>query len=201
MASIQLCSLAEIKAFLEIETATTTFDALLNSMIKYVSDRIQTFINRNLRKEQRTEYFNAGKRKYYLSAYPVDTSSTITVVLDDTTETINDDYFIWADEGLMEFDWKTSYIEPKQLYITYTGGYASSTVSISGSVEDILLAVPDGLKYACVLQTAFMFRRRKDIGLSSISMPDGSINTMLAADLLPEVKNILKSMRKAPTDR
>lgn len=199
--SIQLASLAEIKAFLEIETATTTFDSLLNSMLKYVSDRIQTFLNRNLRKEQRTEYFNGGKRKYYLSAYPVDTSTTITVVLDTTTETINDDYYIWSDEGLLEFDWKTSYIEPKELYITYTGGYASSTVSISGTVEDILLAVPDGLKYACVLQTAFMFRRRKDIGLTSTSMPDGSINTMFAADLLPEVKNILKSYRKAPTDR
>lgn len=199
--SIQLASLAEIKAFLEIETSVTTFDSLLNSMLKYVSDRIQTFLNRNLKKEQRTEYFNAGRRRFYVSAFPIDTTATITVVLDTTTETINDDYYIWADEGLLEFDWKTSYIEPKQLYITYTGGYASSTVSISGTVEDILLAVPDGLKYACILQTAFMFRRRKDIGLTSTSMPDGSINTMFASDLLPEVKNILKSFRKAPTDK
>ncbi len=199
--SIMLVSLATTKAFLDIDSAKTDYDSLLVTIIKHVSDRIQVFLNRKLNKEERTQYFQAGRTKYFLEAYPVDSTASLTVTLDDTVQTVNDDYWVWPDLGLVEFDYDTSYIEPRQLYITYTGGYLATATSIGvGSTETVLLQVPDSIAYACMLQVAFVFRRRKDIGLNSVSMPDGSINTMYAADLLPEVKNILSHYRKIPTD-
>jgi hypothetical protein len=51
---------------------------------------------------------------------------------------------------------------------------------------------------AVIMQTAFIFRRRKDIGLSSISLPDGSISVVAPTELLPEVKAVLKEYRRTP---
>ncbi len=68
MASIQLVSLSNVKAFLEIDSSVTTYDSLLNSLIIFTSDRIQTFLNRQLNKIQRTQTFDAGYKKYYLQA-------------------------------------------------------------------------------------------------------------------------------------
>lgn len=203
--SIMLAPLATVKAFLEIESEKTDYDSLLVTTIKYISDRIQVFLNRQLAKEERTQYFQAGRKTYFLDSYPVDSAASITVILDDTAQTINDDYWLWPNSGTIEFDYATSYIEPRQINVKYTGGYAitDTMVGITGITtitETVLLVVPDSIAFACVLQTAFTFRRRRDIGLSSTSMPDGSINTMYAADLLPEVKQILKQYRKIPTD-
>ncbi len=194
--SIMLVSLANVKAYLDIDSSVTNFDSLINILIQTVSDRIQTFLNRQLTKTQRTQYFDAGKSKYYLAAYPLDTSVTFTVVLDDETQTVNDDYYIWSDEGLVEFDDVTSYIEPKQIYITYTGGYTASETVVGGKTTYVL-SVPDATEFACLLQVAYMFRRRADIGLAGVSMPDGSISKMVSG-LLPEVKEILMMYRKFP---
>jgi len=200
-----LTSLATVKAFLEIDTDKTNYDSLIVTIIKQVSDRIQTFLNRKLQKEERTQYFTAGRKTYFLSAFPIDEAASFTVSLDDTIQTSNDDYWVWPDSGTMVFDYATSYIEPRQLYVTYTGGYAATDTAvgiagISTITETVLLIVPDSMAYACMLQSAFLFRRRKDIGISSMSLPDGSFNTLYAADLLPEVKNSLMQHRKIPTD-
>jgi hypothetical protein len=196
-----IISVDEAKSFLEIEPSVTTYDTIVGNLIKYVSDRFQLYLNRKLLKESRTDYFTAGKQRYYVDAYPIDATITPTVMLDDNEQVINDDYYVWYDSGLFDFDFKTSYIKPKQLSITWTGGYPATSTVIGGSSENILLEVPDSIKYACTLQVAFMFRRRRDVGLSSVSMPDGSINTITPTDLLPEVKKILNHYRKAPMEK
>jgi hypothetical protein len=189
-----LCSLTEVKDFLEIATDVETFDNLLTMFIKGVSGIIQTTLNRNLKKEQRTEYFQTGKRKYFTSAWPIDTAQTISITVDSSTQTVNDDYYLWDDKGMIEFDYKTTYSEPKQVSITYTGGYATITSS------NIILNVPDDLKLATIFQVVFMFRNRDKIGTSSISMPDGSVSMMNSFDLLPGVKNLIKPYRKLAGD-
>lgn len=191
-----LVSLSNVKAYLDIDSSVTNFDSLLNILIQDVSDRIQSFLNRQLTKQQRTQYFDAGQKKYYLTAYPIDITSTITVTLDDVDQTIDSDYYIWEDEGLLEFDATTSYCEPKQIAITYTGGYTASETVVNDKTTYIL-SVPDAIEYACMLQVAYMFRRRADIGLTSLSMPDGSFSK-LTGGLLPEVKEILMMYRKNP---
>lgn len=197
MSSLMLVSLSEVKAFLDI--TVTDYDSLINTLIQNVSDRIQTFLNRQLLKEQRTQYFTTGRRKYYVSGYPVDNTATITVVVDTSAQTVNDDYYLWADDGLFEFEYTATLTQPKEMSITYTGGYPGSLTMVGGKATYVL-SVPDAIGYACLLQVAFIFRRRKDIGLTSISMPDGSVSTLYAGDLLPEVKNILKMYRKSPMD-
>jgi len=181
-----LASLDDVKTFLE--KTDTQHDGLLEQIITGVSARIELFLNRNLEQKERTQYFDAGKRYYYLPAYPIDITATLTVTLDGTVQDKDDDYFIWEDEGLIEFYSAPTYIEPKQLKIVWTGGYTSTTV-------------PEDIKYATILQSAYIFRRRKDLGASSVSSPNGSISVSAPTDLLPDVKKLLQSLRRRPSLR
>jgi len=200
--SIMLISVADAKSFLEIDESISTFDTLLSGIIKGVSARFELYLNRNLKKESRTEYFQAGGRKYFMSAYPIDSTITPTVILETTPQTIDEDFYVWWDDGTFEFDYNTSYVGPKQLIITYTGGYPTTTTAIGGTtVSDTLLTSIDSLWYACLLQVAYVFRRRQDIGLTSVSMPDGSISSAGGMELLAEVKKILSGLRKTPNER
>jgi hypothetical protein len=189
---MRLISLTDVKSFLEI--TNNNHDLLLSKIIERVSKRIESFLNRLLVKQERTVYRNAGKRYYYLPAYPIDESATLTVVCDGVTQTKNTDYFVWSDEGLIEFqkDAIPSYQDPKEVVITWTGGYATS-----GEGDTECLAVPEDIQDAALKQVVYNYRRRKDIGVSSISMPDGSVTKMpIDASLLPEVKDELIKYRR-----
>jgi uncharacterized phiE125 gp8 family phage protein len=181
--SIQLIDIADVKAFLEI--SDTSFDSLLTSMVQDISQRMENYLNRTLKEDTYTEYFEVGRRNYWVKAYPISTVSS--VVVDSTTQVEDTDFFVRENEGLIEFLNKTSGTKPKKVVITYTGGYTETSS---------VLAVPDDLKRACVLQTAYEFRRRKDIGLSSISMPDGSTSKFTDNEWL----QILKWYRRIPTE-
>lgn len=179
-----LASLSNTKLFLEI--TATTYDTLLSLLLAQVSKRVETYLNRDLEKKARTIYYDAGRKLYFLSAYPIDSVLTLTVINDITTQVLNTDYYTWYDEGLIEFYAVPTQTRPKQITITWTGGYANT------------YAIPADIQMATIMQVAFVFRRRKDIGLASISMPDGSISVNAPTELLPEVKAVLKSYRKTP---
>ena len=179
-----LASLSNTKLFLEIQVAT--HDTLLSLLLAQISKRVETFLNRDLEKKARTVYYDAGRKLYFLSAYPIDSTAILTVIDETTTRIINSDYYVWYDEGLIDFYTIPTYNRPKQIAITWTGGYVNTN------------AVPGDIQLAVIMQTAFVFRRRKDIGLTSISMPDGSISVNAPTELLPEVKAVLKSYRKTP---
>lgn len=154
-------------------------DKLLDSIIDGVSQRIETFLRRKLTEEERTKVFNGGRKRYLLPAYPIDTGQNITIDIDGTTSFVEDtDYFVWDDIGMIEFAGKISNEKPRILSITWTGGYA---------VTNGALAVPGDIKRVCTMQCAFEFRRRRDMGISSISSPDGNITVNRPAALLPEV--------------
>jgi hypothetical protein len=186
--SIKLISTTDLKTFLEEDSAD--FDTLLNQIIPQVSSQIETYLNRELKEEARTEYFSGGRRCYYVSAFPINPSPAPIVLEDDVTQTENEDFFTFENEGLFEFQYETSKWRPKIIKITWTGGYAEATG---------VLAVPDDMKQACIQQCAYVFKRRRDLGNSGVSSPNGSINYTAAIDLLVNVKTILNLYRNNGT--
>lgn len=189
---MRLVSLTDLKVFLE--KTDTNHDSLLRMIIEHVSSWIELYLNRNLLKASRTVYRDSGKRYYYLSAYPIDEAETLTVVHDGTTQTKDTDFFVRADDGLIEFQKASipSYTDPKEVVITWTGGY-----SASGESDTECLNIPLTIQEAALRQCAYNFRRRKDIGISSVSMPDGSVNkNPIDSFLLPEVKDLLRVYRR-----
>lgn len=190
---MRLISLTDLKIFLEI--TKTDQDRLLGMIIEHVSAWVEKYLNRNLLKTSRTIYRDAGRRYYYLPAFPIDEAATLTVTCDGVAQTKDTDYFVRADDGLIEFqkDAIPTYTDPKEVVITWTGGYAAS-----GEGDTECLNVPIDIQDAVMRQCVYSFRRRKDLGIGMISMPDGSVSKNNAADafLLPEVKSILVNYRK-----
>lgn len=183
---MKLASLSDLKVFLE--NPKSEHDPLLAILLDAVSVRIERFLNRNLEKLQRVEYFNPGKRRYFLSSFPVDLTAAFTVVCDSVTKVKDTDYWVWSDSGMIEFSSTPAASNPQSIVVTYTAGYA------------ITADIPDAIQLATIMQTAFVFRRRKDIGLSSVSMPDGSVSVNNPTKLLPEVVDILRMYRRTPSE-
>lgn len=176
-----LVTLDNLKLFLEKED--TDHDDLLTDIITKVSARVELFMNRSLESKERTLYFDAGRKIYSLPAYPI---SSVVVTVDDEVQDVDDDYYIWSEEGLIEFYVEPIYCNPRQVKIVWTGGY---------SVGEI----PEEVQMAVQAQCAFLFKRRKDIGVNSTTIPDGTVNVNAPFDLLPDVKNILRSFRRRPS--
>lgn len=185
-----LVAVPRIKQFLEI--ANNDQDPLLSLLTQYYSARIQTYLRRKLEKAERVIVFNGGKKIYALPAYPVDTVTKPVVKIADVLQEEDNNYYVWYDRGVIEFPYPPNINEPKILEVTWTGGYALIDDS---SVDDGSLAVPEDIRLACMMQVAFVFKRKRDLGITSITMPDGSISTQYAGALLPEVIDILKSYR------
>jgi hypothetical protein len=154
-------------------------------MVDFVSSTLEGAMNgRLLTKTARTRYFNPGGRIHLLPAFPIDLTAAFTVTFDGSAQTINDDYFVYDETGIVEFPTDNPWSDPKDIAITWTGGYTEATGTG-------ILAVPDDLEFACILQTSYIFRRRKDIGTSYILMPDGAASIPIRDGLLPAVKDVI----------
>jgi hypothetical protein len=190
---MKLISEGDLKQFASI-TNKQKDDKLLGIIIEQVSARIESFLNRDFVSQARTVYFDAGRRKYYVNALPVSLSPTAPVVtVNGVTQTVDSDYWIREEEGLFEFLYAPTYTKPKEVVIVYTGGYTADS--------DGILPVPDDIKRACLFQSGHDYKRKDEIGLSSVRMGDGSANVNTKMELLPEVVRILKSHRLYPSVR
>lgn len=192
---MRLVSLTDVKLFLEKQDLD--HDVLLTLIIEHVSSWIEAYLNRELLKQERTAYFDAGRKHYYLSAYPIDETAPLTVTYGGIIQLKNTTYFVRANDGLIEFHNLSVpiYYDPKEIVITWTGGYSVG----SGTGVNECLSVPVPIQEAALRQSVYNFRRRKEIGVSSVSMPDGSVSkTPTTGFLLQEVRDLLKNFRRPP---
>jgi hypothetical protein len=181
---MKLISVSELKEILE--KTDDQHDSLLDLIIEYISADLESAMNRKLEKMQRTEYFSGGCKVFALQAPPIDLAQPFTLTLDGQAESIDNDYYVHENSGIVEFVTTTNFTDPKQIAITYTGGYPATGASLDA---------PKDMKMACLLQSAFIFRRRKDLGINQLSMPDGSIGSFLTGEFLPQVQKIVDRNR------
>lgn len=189
---MRLASLVDLKKFLE--KTDLEHDSLLELILDSVSSSFEGYTNRHFEKASRTEYFDSGGRVFRVSAIPIDSVIATVVIVDGTTQTNEDDYFVFHAKGYIEFSTDTYKVDPKEVEITYTGGYGWT----AGTGDFTLtpgtgnrIDVPADLSFACIIQSSYIFRNRKNVGLMSISLPDGSINTNNQDEFLPQVLSVL----------
>jgi hypothetical protein len=179
---MRLGSLTDLKVLLE--KTDTDHDTLLGIILDSVSVSFEGYTNRNFEKLLRTEYFDTGGKIFQVRAFPIDSAIATILIIDGTTYTVNDDYYIFTDKGYFEFSSDTIKTDPKEVSITYTGGYSWTTGS--GRID-----VPNDLMFACLTQSAYIFRNRKNIGQNSVTLPDGSVNVNNQDEFLPQVISVL----------
>jgi hypothetical protein len=186
---MDLTTLAEVKEYLRTAGTPigTDFDTLIeDTIIPSVSQMIEKFCSRSFGEGVFIEYHDGGGNFVFVKNPPIVSISSI----------YQDEDWEWDDSHLItsnlyqNFTNSIGYKSGKWPYavrsikLTYTGGYVY-TVSAGHTV------LPNDVKYAATMQSAYSFKRRKDVGLQTVSFPDGNIQKFDSGPLLAEVKGYL----------
>lgn len=192
MSANALTTLSNFKAYTVIGAATT-WDTMLELIINSVSLQINRFTRRMLAKTTYTGLYldGNGKQTLWLPNAPViGTLSSLKENAVALTEGPTGSYYLYADRGTIFRPapglWPAS---PKILQVTYTAGY----IVQGGAVATGETALPADIEMACLMQTAYEWKRAKDSnwGETSRSHSDGTISRV-ESGLLDAVEQLLR---------
>lgn len=174
----------ETMGFVDSLKGSTKYDTLFATLITAVSRRFESFCNRTFEYNSAiTEYYSGnGERGYiYVKRPPIATVTSIHDDVDrdfDSTTLVDADYYVVFDDRVeMKYSAFTKGL--KNIKIIYSGGYSTATL-------------PADIRLAAMMQVAFVFKRRADLGLVGISGEGGSISVQSPMKLLPEVEATLQ---------
>jgi len=175
--AIELVTFADLKAFLDLESAAITDYPALNIIRSSATFAIEEYLGRLLESKERTETIYIGSYKtsmIKLPAIPITAISSVTVTIGSDSETYDEheEYEI-TDYGLKLF---TTLMNAK-IVVVYTGG---------------ITTVPDVMNRAALLQTIFEFQAKDQVGAESVSSTGGSVSRPVLG-LLKEVRRMLNS--------
>ncbi|MCE5184936.1 MAG: hypothetical protein LLF76_02280 [Planctomycetaceae bacterium] len=198
-----LCTVTDIKTFLGL---TDEYDAILEYIAKGVTARFDRETQRTLllTDDDVTEYYPGGSKLISVERYP------ILLPVTSIKETYGDYDFTnaealvegtefrviggTANKGIIQ---RINSIWPSGLdaiEVTYKGGYLpAGEEPAAGSGQ---IALPDDLHLHAIQQASLWFKRRDDIGLSSVSAMGGSVSIFAKLELLPDVKDFLERFYK-----
>jgi hypothetical protein len=198
---MDLTTVASVQRLLG-ETGALDADVLaqLEAKIPEVSARAATFCNREFERVERISYHDGGGRFLFLTETPVSEIDEIlysyTWDWDAATEYDTSDYaLVNAKAGMVGFKgggpWPAGV---KAFQVTYTGGYDES----DNFSAEAYVPIPADLEGAVCQQVVYEWRRRNDPGLSTVSLPDGTINKFQVGEWLESVKATLNRYRVRP---
>jgi hypothetical protein len=201
---MDLTTLASVAQLLEMEVATmdSVVEAQLRAKIGEVSERAAHFCNRGFERAERVSYHNGGGRYLYLPEVPVQSITEVLYSLiwdwtNATTYTDNDYALLSAGSGMLGFRWGLWPPGPKSLRVKSVGGYDPAPADPNNPPPGYV-AIPADLEGAICQQVVYEWRRRNDPGLSSVSLPDGTINKIQIDEWLKAVEQTLLRYRIRP---
>ncbi|MGE4572518.1 MAG: phage head-tail connector protein [Candidatus Izemoplasmatales bacterium] len=153
-------------------------DELLENLLEEVSSIIDSYCGRSFHQDKHRQVFYGDEVDFtypiYLNQTPV---ASIDMVLKDGVDiTSSLDIKLNKKTGRVKFSSLNNLELADEIIIEYTGGYSN---------------IPNDIKLAVKLQTAFFFQRKDTVGAKSFSSQDGSLNIVEDFELLKVVKQIL----------
>ena len=185
---MNLTTLAEVKEYLRTSGSSIgeDFNSLIeDTIIPAVSLLIEKQCSRTFGEATFVEYHDGGGDFIYVKNPPIMSVTSIYQDEDWTWDSshLEISYINFADNiGYKSGKWPYAV---RSIKVTYIGGF----VYLATPGSHIVL--PNDIKYAATLQVAYSFKRRKDVGLQTVSFPDGSIQKFDTGPLLAEVKGYL----------
>ena len=195
----RICTLADVKDRLGI--TKTDYDVLINRLIVGAESVFEAYIHRPLivNAADVPEYFTALGSFLQLNRYPVISITSLKEALDydfDSADALvaDTDYRILniGTNGVLKKIYSSWFPADDCIQVVYRGGYTSAGQT-PGEGET---ALPADIREAAIEQVSFIYKRRDDIGLASVSAEGGSISKFAPLDLLPLVKKILDRYKK-----
>jgi hypothetical protein len=201
---VNLTTLESVARLLEVDPAGMEAEtkAQIEAGIAEVSARAGGFCNRAFERQERVSYHHGGGRYLYLNEVPVQTIKEILYSVswewEGATVYAPSDYALLSPaSGLVGFKWIYWPSGQYALRVTYTGGFDPSPAE-GQNLPDGYVPIPSDLEAAVSRQVAYEWRRRNDLGIRSVSLPDGTINKMDVGEWLESVEKTLKRYRMRP---
>lgn len=201
---MDLTTLASVALLLAEDLAQMDPDkqAQLTAKITEVSVRAAKFCNREFERVERLSYHDGGGRYLYLPELPVQSIAEVLYSVewdwDGATVYGPSDYALLSPKaGMLGFRWGYWPDGANALRVKSTGGYDPAPADPDNMPEGYV-PIPADLEGAICQQVVYEWRRRNDPGISSVSLPDGTINKMQVDEWLEAVKQTLLRYRIRP---
>lgn len=183
--AIDMTTLADVKAWLNIPTIVTQDDALLSSYITRASDFLQQWLSRDIVTTLYTAdtYNGNGNGSISVKNWPIQSIASIVIygadMVTTTTYTKAGTDFLFDDQAIYLTNGNKFTKGVKNVYITYTAGYAT---------------VPFILQQATIEFVAHKYKERDRIGLASKGLA-GETTAFITADMPATVRTALTQFR------
>jgi len=193
-ASARICTIEDVKGRLGIDN--TDHDSMLGRIISGLEGIFNSYCRRLLLLSSTdvTEYYTGGASYLNLKRYPVVSITSVKESYDydfDSADALvaDSDYRLvgGGKNGILYRIYSSWYDFDDSIQVIYKGGFCSAGQT-PGEGEFVL---PADLREAAIEQASFLFKRKDDIGLSSVGFEGGSISKFSPMDLLPMVKKTL----------
>lgn len=176
-----LCSLDEVKNYMNIKGSDSIMDDVLENLCVRVTEAFEKYCGvKQFKSQTYTEYYDGnGCRELFINNLPL---TSITSIAEDSDWDFTSDSTIGSDEYAIvdecRIAMKTDYFTHgiRNFKIIYTAGYST---------------IPNDLKQAAIMEVVRLYKLKDNIDVSQKSGPDGSV-TKLQQGFLPDTTNILK---------
>lgn len=147
-----LCSVSDVEQFLQVDLNSTVESSVTNTFIPYVDSAIKRFLGYDVETATHTETFDGNEQQdLFLRHIPIASITSVTEDGNTLTQGNEDDYVYYDNGRLRRIVVRWSGIKPKNISVTYVGGYAAN-------------AIPDVIKNTSAKAAARMLMTSLQIG-------------------------------------
>ena len=197
MAAADLCTVEEVRDFLQKPVADTNQDQILGSLITRASYAIMRFCEREFAPAgsvgvTRTFQIGYGDEWLSLAPYDLQTVTLVQVDTDTTAYTLSTDEYRLDPPGKPQSVYTSIRLRPLSVSTSGRQLWPTRQVQITGTWG--FPSVPDDVKHACVVTVATWFRRDAASFSSVFRLDEGAVER---PEALPSaVKGVLTPWRR-----
>ena len=184
---MSIVTVSELKAFIDPNETSAANDTLLGTIIGIVEKQVESYLGREIATGTHTEYYDIDYHQdaLHLRHTPVTSVTSIHDCLDyeyDAADLVDSsDYTLFSTDGIVQL--KSGYFSEgrRTVKVIYVGGWADGSE-------------PADMLGAIMLQCAYLYQHRNDLGAKQISLGAPGLGTISKASeeaLIPQVQRML----------